>query len=178
MALLRREFGLEDRVLHLFDTFEGFPKGSFDSRRGKRVKGPARPNFYDAVVANLELTCGTEDVVLHVGPVERTLEGAETGSIALLRLDTDHYSSTRTDLEILYPRRAGRRGRDVAEPHRQRSLGRSEADRSGHPAQSRQESRRSNLATIPKSFGPCGQGGSEANQGSPPRTLKRRSDVP
>ena len=38
------------------------------------------------------------------GPVEETLPGSAPESIALLRLDTDWYSSTKHELEHLYPR--------------------------------------------------------------------------
>jgi O-methyltransferase len=46
------------------------------------------------------------EAVLCQGPVEETLRGGRAlpDRIALLRLDTDWYESTRTELEILYPR--------------------------------------------------------------------------
>jgi hypothetical protein len=38
------------------------------------------------------------------GLVEQTLCRTETGALALLRLDTDYYSSTAVEYEVLYPR--------------------------------------------------------------------------
>ena len=48
----------------------------------------------------------TERVHLVEGPVEETLPARAPAQIALLRLDTDWYASTRHELEQLYPRLA------------------------------------------------------------------------
>jgi O-methyltransferase len=46
-----------------------------------------------------------DDVVFSKGPVEETLLGDEVpDEIAILRLDTDWYESTKVELEVLYPR--------------------------------------------------------------------------
>lgn len=103
MAHLREEFNLQKRKLHVFDTFAGFPANSADVRLGVPVTGPRFPSFYDAVVANFERSCGTDGVEFHVGPVEETLAGFDGGPLALVRLDTDFYESTRAELETLYP---------------------------------------------------------------------------
>jgi O-methyltransferase len=103
IALLRRALGMEERRLHIFDTFAGPPPGSEDSKGGIRIRGPRYASFFDAVVENLERTSGTENVQFHVGPVEETLNGFEPGPLALARLDTDFYSSTHKELEVLYP---------------------------------------------------------------------------
>jgi hypothetical protein len=47
-----------------------------------------------------------ENVVFVVGRVEETVPSAAPERIALLRLDTDWYDSTRIELEVLYPRLA------------------------------------------------------------------------
>ena len=47
-----------------------------------------------------------ERVHLVRGPVEETIPGAAPDALALLRLDTDWYASTRHELEHLYPRLA------------------------------------------------------------------------
>jgi O-methyltransferase len=49
-----------------------------------------------------------EHVIFCPGPVEETLldEASLPDEIALLRLDTDWYKSTRIELEVLYPRLA------------------------------------------------------------------------
>jgi O-methyltransferase len=103
MADVARQLGMGDRAVHVFDTFEGFPEGSEDKRRGKVARGPRYRNFFRAVEVNFEQTCGTDNVEFHVGPVEETLDGFVSGPLALLRLDTDFYSSTQIELEVLYP---------------------------------------------------------------------------
>jgi hypothetical protein len=45
-----------------------------------------------------------DHVNFHVGRVEETIPGDAPGTIALLRLDTDWYESTRHELEHLYDR--------------------------------------------------------------------------
>lgn len=104
MALLRRSLELDDRRIHVFDTFSGFPEGSTDVRRGTVTKGPRYESFYEAVVANFERTCGTDGIEFHVGPVEETLLPFKPRALSLLRLDTDFYPSTKAELERLYPR--------------------------------------------------------------------------
>lgn len=48
-----------------------------------------------------------DDVILTKGPVEETLQRPNLpDEIALLRLDTDWYESTKVELEVLYPRLA------------------------------------------------------------------------
>lgn len=103
MALLRDRFGLADRRLHVFDTFFGFPEGSTDTKRGAPARGPRYQSFFEAARANFEATSGTEGVEFHVGPVEETLDAFETPTLALMRLDTDYYTSTRKEFEVLYP---------------------------------------------------------------------------
>lgn len=103
MALLRSSLGIPDRTIHVFDTFAGFPEGSVDRRRGIFSKGPRYHSFYEAVVANFERTCGTTGIEFHVGPVEQTLPAFEPRALALLRLDTDFYESTRIEFDRLYP---------------------------------------------------------------------------
>jgi len=57
------------------------------------------------VRANIELTDWQLDRAHFVaGPVEDTLPGTAPERIALLRLDTDWYASTRHELEHLFPR--------------------------------------------------------------------------
>jgi hypothetical protein len=62
------------------------------------------PNVQD-VAANMRKT-GYPDRRVHLikGPVEETLPRNELGEIAILRLDTDWYSSTRCELEYLFPK--------------------------------------------------------------------------
>lgn len=117
LALAAR--GDTSRTLHLYDTFEGMttPTGHDRSIEGeaaqallaREVRTRDSPTWCIAdeedVRCNLASTGYPSDRMRFVrGPVEETLPDAELGSIALLRLDTDWYASTRHELEHLYPR--------------------------------------------------------------------------
>jgi O-methyltransferase len=97
------QLGARDRMLHVFDTFEGFPDGSFDSKGGVIGIGPRYQDFSDIVAANLASQARSDGVTLHQGMVEDTLVDFAVGPLALVRLDTDFYDSTRVELEVLYP---------------------------------------------------------------------------
>lgn len=108
------------RVCWLYDTFDGMtePTDIDISRKGASALKSYRKKerrgdkwaavTLDEVCANLE-TMGVLDFDrLHfvVGKVEDTLryECNLPEQIALLRLDTDWYESTKVELEVLYPR--------------------------------------------------------------------------
>lgn len=112
----------EPRDLWLFDTFEGMPRPGEGERfrdepegetmaRWEREKNAAGTGSswvccsIDAVRENLYAT-GYPKERLHFvkGMVENTIPGRMPETIALLRLDTDFYSSTRHEFEHLYPR--------------------------------------------------------------------------
>jgi hypothetical protein len=58
-----------------------------------------------AVRENLaESGCVQDDFVLVRGKVEDTIPTASLNNLAFLRLDTDFYSSTRCELEHIYPK--------------------------------------------------------------------------
>jgi len=115
-ALTLMELGASDRALHLFDTFEGMPTADANDVDFGGRSGAA---FYNSdisaddrlvvsiseVEANMRSTgYPMERVRLIKGPVEQTLPSNAPDRIALLRLDTDFYSSTRHELEHLWPR--------------------------------------------------------------------------
>jgi hypothetical protein len=106
MGLTRRHFKLDAMDIILFDTFDGPPVGSSDRYLGKVIDTVARlPNFRTTTPQNIERIVGNLDGYRFIeGLVEDTLPVTETGDLALLRLDTDFYSSTKAELEILYPR--------------------------------------------------------------------------
>jgi predicted O-methyltransferase YrrM len=87
-----------ERVLHLFDTFEGLPDPSAkDSSRF--MKGQYRYSFEE--VQSYLKDC---NVVLHKGLFPDTA-GDLTGSrFAFVHLDGDIYESTKAGLEWFYPR--------------------------------------------------------------------------
>jgi O-methyltransferase len=115
MALTVLDEGRADRDLYLYDTFEGMTAPtavdkSFDGvsaqehlDRDASVRCIAG---LDDVRRNLESTKYPQQRVHFIkGPVEQTLPGrAPAGPIALLRLDTDWYESTRHELVHLFPR--------------------------------------------------------------------------
>ncbi|HEV2335639.1 MAG TPA: TylF/MycF/NovP-related O-methyltransferase [Stellaceae bacterium] len=122
MALALRAFGASARVLHCFDTFEGMPPpGAPDIRHDDGASAAAilatSPKDEDSVYwglspletvrSNLAATGYPPQRIKYVkGKVEDTLPAHLPERIALLRLDTDWYASTRHELIHLYPRLA------------------------------------------------------------------------
>jgi hypothetical protein len=114
-ALLER--GVSDRDLHLFDTFEGMPEPT-DADRGmdgtpaaellarapRTARVWAEASLEDVRAGMAETGYPAERIHYHAGKVEDTIPGAAPERIALLRLDTDWYSSTKHELEHLYDR--------------------------------------------------------------------------
>lgn len=106
------------RPLYLFDTFEGMTApGAVDADHSgtparleyeRLQKNPKKAQWCEAgieeVRANMASTGYPADQLYFVkGQVELTLPSAAPKQIALLRLDTDWYASTRHELEHLYP---------------------------------------------------------------------------
>lgn len=119
VALTLAERGDTTRQLHLFDTFEGMPPpGEHD----RRIDGPSAESLLashdrshnvwaiatldDVQQAMVEVDYPAERVHFHAGLVEDTIPAAAPEKIAILRLDTDWYESTRHELEHLYDRLA------------------------------------------------------------------------
>ncbi|MET0555779.1 MAG: TylF/MycF/NovP-related O-methyltransferase [Vicinamibacteria bacterium] len=98
--------GLAPRRFYLYDTFAGFPEGTAAETDllGNEVKMYPHPHFRDVVA---EVIAGSpwpqESFVFVEGDVAATLRTTRPERIALLRLDTDDYASTRAELEALYP---------------------------------------------------------------------------
>jgi hypothetical protein len=106
-----------DRELYLFDTFEGMTE---PTEKDVKVRGRSAAELMEIsgrdthlwAVASIEdvrdglagLAYPAERFHLVKGPVEETIPGAAPERIALLRLDTDWYESTRHELEHLYSR--------------------------------------------------------------------------
>lgn len=100
------------RICWLYDTFHGMTEpGQYDVKASGHP-APKGKNWdwvsVEEVRGNLELEHVLDDDYLRFveGPVEQTLlvESNLPEWIALLRLDTDWYQSTKMELEILYPR--------------------------------------------------------------------------
>ena len=104
--------------LHLFDTFEGMTKPTDVDRRctdGQRAatllaKSSKRSALrayspIDEVRKNVVGTGYPADLIVFVkGQVEDTIPSMAPTEIAVLRLDTDWYESTKHELEYLFPR--------------------------------------------------------------------------
>jgi O-methyltransferase len=118
-ALTLLRLGLTDRALYLYDTFSGMPPPSEvdTTRSGVRAADLLAQEDEDShiwAIASLPdvsaavLSVGYPEQQIHFveGLVEETLPAEAPEEIALLRLDTDWYSSTKHELEQLYPRLA------------------------------------------------------------------------
>jgi O-methyltransferase len=116
-ALLAR--GAADRDLHLFDTYAGMPAPTERDRRRdgklasellrtrpKQAKVWALATLEDVRAGMAETGYPPERIHYHKGMVEDTVPAEAPAQIALLRLDTDWYESTRHELEHLYGRLA------------------------------------------------------------------------
>ena len=109
-----------EREIWLYDTFEGMSAPTAEDARASDGR-PAAALLDGApkgeliwcyssegeVAANMRSTGYPEALVRLVkGKVEDTIPGVMPAEIAVLRLDTDWYASTRHELEHLYPRLA------------------------------------------------------------------------
>jgi hypothetical protein len=119
MALALKNFGDMSRKIHLYDTYDGMsePTGKDESIDGKsaeiQLKASSKENptsvwcysGLDEVQANMRTTLYPEQNIAFIkGKVEETIPQQIPESIALLRLDTDWYESTKHELEHLFPR--------------------------------------------------------------------------
>lgn len=109
--------GQKERTIYLYDTFAGMPPPSPRDRRRsgklameewqKRQRGPYNEWCYaplEEVQRNMATTSYPPDKLVYVkGKVEDSIPGTTPSQIALLRLDTDWYSSTYHELVHLYP---------------------------------------------------------------------------
>ena len=121
VALTLKRLGVTDRDLYLFDTFAGMPAPGAEDvpspydgyspqkrwRRHTRLGRQWAGVPVETVRERLESTgYPPERIHLVQGMVEETIPGRAPDEIALLRLDTDWYASTKHELEQLYPRLA------------------------------------------------------------------------
>jgi hypothetical protein len=119
ITLLR--LGDTSRDLYLFDTFAGMPEPTDHDRPSPydayllherwrwQSKGPHASGWSEAslerVRENMHSTgYPPERIHLVQGMVEETLPETAPETVALLRMDTDWYASTKHELEQLYPR--------------------------------------------------------------------------
>lgn len=107
MAQALRRFNSKRRIW-LYDTFTGMPKPTKEDvfHNGKKAKDIWHRGWcegsLDEVIENMKQV-GYPYYELIEGMVEDTIPARVPKQIALLRLDTDFYQSTRHELEHLYP---------------------------------------------------------------------------
>ncbi|HEY1523453.1 MAG TPA: TylF/MycF/NovP-related O-methyltransferase [Solirubrobacteraceae bacterium] len=124
MLLTLQELGEEGRDVYLYDTFEGMtaptehdvsdidPPALQTWQQAEREQRPAWDELFSPELFNedsvrkLLTDTGYPAERLHLvrGPVEQTVPRTMPERIALLRLDTDWYESTRHELTHLFPR--------------------------------------------------------------------------
>lgn len=114
VALLFKKENVVDRKIYLYDTFAGMTEpGEKDGeeeklewKKNKKDDGSSNWCFatYEEVSANMKSTgYPTANIKLVKGKVEETIPEAMPDGIALLRLDTDWYESTKHELIHLFP---------------------------------------------------------------------------
>ncbi len=113
-GLVLQRNGIRDRALYLYDTFEGMTAPeAVDIDKDDQSASQLMEAFgdengwcyasYEEVEKRFSDRGFLFDIFLKKGDVLETL-GGHTGQIAILRLDTDWYASTKFELEQLYPR--------------------------------------------------------------------------
>lgn len=114
VALSLKKFNADDRHLFLYDTFSGMVAPTDKDRQfdGKTADQVWRENsdgaWCDAsledVKSNMNLTGYPSDKIHYIeGKIEETIPDTMPQKVALLRLDTDWYESTKHELSHLYP---------------------------------------------------------------------------
>ncbi len=120
VALTLGQLGVRDQQIYLYDTFSGMtepgerdmsvdgkvdPKEIFRNTRTGADTSDWCAAKVEEVKQNLATTgYAPENFVLVQGKVEDTIPGSMPDEISILRLDTDWYSSTRHEMEHLFPR--------------------------------------------------------------------------
>ena len=120
VAIKLMELEQKTREIWLYDTFEGMTEPTNHDieietgKKGKELldgidKNTDKYNMWayapkEVVINNMKKTCYPTDNIKYIaGNVEKTLKERKPKKIALLRLDTDWYESTKAELEELYP---------------------------------------------------------------------------
>lgn len=119
IALTFLSRGITDRKIYMYDTYEGM---SEPTQEDIAITGEQAANIleredkqaedsiwcyasFEEVLANISSTgYPLHQIEMIKGKVEDTLPTQHPTKIALLRLDTDWYESTKIELEILFPK--------------------------------------------------------------------------
>lgn len=118
IALTLKERSISDRSIFLYDTFEGMSEptdndksfSGIDAAQLLKKEDPAISSSVwcvssiEEVKSNLKSTGYPADKLHFIkGKVEDTLPANIPGPLAMLRLDTDWYESTKIEMELLFP---------------------------------------------------------------------------
>lgn len=88
-----------DKLLRLFDTYEGLPESSEQDR------GVHRKNQYACSLEEVQAYVnGFDDVYFHKGLFPDSTEGVEENEYCFCHFDVDLYEGTKACLEYFYPR--------------------------------------------------------------------------
>jgi O-methyltransferase len=120
IALLLKKYDITDKKLYMYDTYEGMSEPDENDKDFTGVLAKTQMenaskdiaesvwcySSLDEVKQNMQLTkFNLDNVIFIVGKVEDTIPATiPNNKIALLRLDTDFYASTKQELEFLYPK--------------------------------------------------------------------------
>jgi O-methyltransferase len=97
--IIRNESKSEDRIIRLFDTYDGMPET--DILKDVHQKG----NFGDTSLEEVKKIVGESDTIhYHKGFIPKTFEGLDGKTIALAHIDVDIYQSVLDCCEFIYPR--------------------------------------------------------------------------
>ncbi len=92
-----------DRVIHLFDTFEGFQQRDLDNEVGKAATYTTH-NFADTSIERVQSRLNSNGYKFHKGYFPESTKGLENIEYALVSMDVDLYNPTVAGLEYFYPR--------------------------------------------------------------------------
>ncbi len=88
-----------DKLLRLFDTYEGLPESS------KEDRGIHKKNQYACSLENVQAyVAGFENVSFHKGLFPDSARGIEESQYSFCHFDVDLYEGTKACLEYFYPR--------------------------------------------------------------------------
>lgn len=93
-----------EKILYLFDTFEGFSESDVNKESGGGFSVSRTGQFSDTNIALvLEKILAPEHIVIRKGFFPDTVDGLEE-EFSLVSLDVDLYAPTKSGLEYFYPR--------------------------------------------------------------------------
>ncbi len=92
------------RVLHLFDTFEGFDQNDLSYEKQTNAHYTVRKFADTSVEAVKKYINGGEQIVFHKGYFPETTAGLENETFAFVSIDADLYKPTLAGLHFFYER--------------------------------------------------------------------------